>query len=164
MGFFKSSRTSGFTLAELLVVLSILALLLAVVIAKLGEGRKKAHDTERTTEIAQVQLGLRLYKDAHGGYPSYDNGEQIGGGGSFDTDIAPYVAGTVADPRSGVTGYEYYYDSDYDSCGGTDRRILIALTMERSAAANYATVCGGSSENLGNGVTPTEDSYVIILR
>lgn len=158
MGFFKSSHARGFTLAEVLVVLSILALLLAVVIANVGEGRKKAHDTERTTELAQIQLGLRLYKDAHGEYPSVSGPETIGEGGSFDAIIAPYIAGGVInDPLMDASDstYEYVYD-DGLTCGGTSVFAIYAKTMERSASSNWSDVCGGAA--------PGTDTYVVILK
>lgn len=160
---FFSSRERGFTLAEVLVVLSILALLMAVVLGNLAEGRKKAHDTQRVSDLAQLQLALRLNKDADGSYPAYDSGDLIGDGIGIDADFSSNVSGIIKDPLD-IDPHRYYYDSDYDACGGANKKILIAQTMERSSSANYASVCGGSYDDLGNGVTPTADSYVVILK
>ncbi len=149
-------RERGFTLAEVLVVLSILALLMAVVLSNLAEGRKKAHDTERVTELAQIQLGLRLYKDAYGAYPS-GSSEVIGEGGAFDAVISPYITSTIGDPLTDASDatYEYVYDENF-SCGGNTVSVIYAKSMERAASSNWSDVCGGAA--------PGANTYILILK
>jgi len=97
-------RSTGFTLIELLVVIAIIGILSSVVLANLGETRKKARDTARTEHIAQVQKALELFFLEHGRYPDVDidglnpNGEIIGSNGDFDTIIADFLSDPQADP------------------------------------------------------------------
>lgn len=145
----KEREERGFTLVEIIVSLAVISILATVVYASLGEARKKARDTQRKSDIEQIQLAFRLWKEVTGGYPtsaSYNLGVVIGEGGGLDnatTGLGPYVPTIPSDP-SGPAGttYDYMYDSSY-TCGGTARIVLYAKTMERGASAgNWATACG----------------------
>ena len=153
----------GFTFIEILVVVAIIAILATAGLAVYQEARKKSHDTQRTSDISQLQVALRVYRDASGlGFPTYAGGELIGDGVNLDATLAPYLAGQIRDPLYGSSGYAYYYDSDY-SCGGTSHTILVALTVEQAANKNWSAVCGGTDEII-SGVTPSANSYVVILK
>ncbi len=160
MGIFVSHRKRGFTLVEIVVAVGIVAILATAVIGTLQEGRKKARDAERVSDLKQVQLALRLYKDAESSYPlGHDGGTVLGEGGAFDATLAEYVTATVSDSMGSVSDstYEYVYDSDYDcSVAGASKKILYAKTMERSGSGNWATICGGTP--------PGTNSYVIIIQ
>ena len=160
MGFFNTSK-KGFTLVELLVALSILAIIMAVVLANMSDAKKKARDTQRMSDMQQLAIAFRVYKDFNSAYPVYDNGEVIGDASGVDPLLTPYIAGTIKDPLNSGSNM-YYYDSSY-SCNGVNRAVILARTMERTNAGNYASVCGGATP-LGNGVTPTTDSYIVILQ
>ena len=74
-----SSR--GFSLIELLTVISIIALLSTVVLAALSTARKSARDAQRISMIRQMQTALELYYLENGQYPT---GDGLGTGG-WDT-------------------------------------------------------------------------------
>ncbi|MDO8510415.1 MAG: type II secretion system protein, partial [bacterium] len=59
----------GFTLIELLVVVAIIAILSAVVIANLGDARKRSRDGKKIADVKQIQLALELYFNKYGEYP-----------------------------------------------------------------------------------------------
>ncbi len=60
----------GFTLIELLVVVAIIGILASVVIGALSNARGKARDSQRLSDIHQLQNALELYANDHGGnYP-----------------------------------------------------------------------------------------------
>jgi prepilin-type N-terminal cleavage/methylation domain-containing protein len=139
-----SEDAHGFTLVEILVSVAVIAILATVAYGSMSAMREKARDTERKTEIGQLQLALRLYKDAFGTYPTgHDSGTVIGEGGALDTLLEGYIPQTIADPEgSGSDGtYEYVYDTSF-TCGGTSRIVLYAKTMERPGSENWGTVCG----------------------
>ena len=150
----------GFTLVEMIVVIAIIALLATVVIFNVQEGKKKARDAQRLSDLQQIQLALRMHRDVHGNYPSYDAGDKIGDSVGFDVDVAEYLSSTIKDPLNTGT-FEYYYDSAY-TCGGISHVVLVALTMEREGNKNWTTACNGTE--LIAGATPNANSYVLILR
>lgn len=66
----KSIFKKGFTLVELMVVVTIIALLSAVLFANFGDARMSSRDKARKTELKEMQLSLELYKAQYGRYPA----------------------------------------------------------------------------------------------
>ena len=159
MRFFASNK-NGFTMIELLVAIAIVGILASVIFATVQSGRKKAHDAARVHDLGQIQVALRLYKDANAsGYPASTSGEPIVSGSGVGALIASHLPDTMKDPSGG----NYYYHSAY-SCGGS-HAVLVALKMERTGAGNFVSTCGGSTfNNIASGVKPTADSYIVILK
>lgn len=60
----------GFTLLELLVVISIIGLLATSAFAALNSARAKARDAVRLANLEQLQLALELYFDQNNKYPT----------------------------------------------------------------------------------------------
>lgn len=88
----------GFTLIEILVVISIIALTTSLVLASLQTARKKAIASAVTSQVRQYLLAIELYRDTTGKYPSEvtfgTNGSCLGSGypngrcGWYDSDSA----------------------------------------------------------------------------
>lgn len=71
----KIISNKGFTLVEILVVISIIGVLSAVIYASFGEARQDAKNKALRSEMKEVQLALELYRSQNGEYPSaFDNG------------------------------------------------------------------------------------------
>ncbi len=92
-------HSDGFTLIEILVVMSIIAILAAIILASIVNGRQKALDAKVTSERAEIQRSLDAYNAEYGGYPNDGNGSQdfycIGGNCEFPgpfTDISTLFA------------------------------------------------------------------------
>jgi prepilin-type N-terminal cleavage/methylation domain-containing protein len=158
------SKKSGFTLVEILVAIAIVSILASVIFANLGEARKKAHDTQRANDLGQIQVALRVYRDAYSSdYPTAISGEEIVSTSGVGQMIAPYITNTITDPLNGTAGYGYYYDSAY-TCNGTSHVVVIAQAMERTNAGNFLTTCGAGPYEATTGITPTTNSYIVILK
>jgi prepilin-type N-terminal cleavage/methylation domain-containing protein len=138
----------GFTLVELMVVVSVIGILSSIIYANFGAGRAAARDDVRKSALKEVQLALELYKAQYGSYPaagcSAGAGVWVGPGpvGSMPSGTAcdTYIAGLTPDfiatlpidpSRENESGIGYYYQSN-----GTGYK-LINNAIERKLVASY---------------------------
>lgn len=162
---FYTPRTKGFTVIELSVAVAIIAVLASVAMFSYQDAKKKARDTQRLNDIKQLQLSLRMYRDANSsGYPaSTVGGELVTSVAGVGQLLVPYLTSVVTDPMNGNAGYGYYYNSSYN-CTQANQVVLVVKTMEGANAGNFATVCGGIYNDVAPGVTPTANSYIVVLK
>lgn len=62
-------KNKGFTLVELMVVISIIAILTGIITTNLTKSRSKARDAKRVSDVSQLQLALELVFDRCNKYP-----------------------------------------------------------------------------------------------
>ncbi|MHB9069241.1 MAG: type II secretion system protein [Sedimentisphaerales bacterium] len=60
---------NGFTLAELLTAIAIIAILIGVLMPALNMARKFASDTKQKAMLASIETGILMYKNDNGEYP-----------------------------------------------------------------------------------------------
>lgn len=117
----------GFTLLELLTVITIIGLLAAVIFGSLREAQGKARDAERIKTMKELQKAIELYYSDNGYYPpltgatdavSRSTGATCVDGKTGDAEwcefisaISSYHKGSVDDPLS-TGSFSYYYDTD----------------------------------------------------
>jgi type II secretion system protein G len=130
----------GFTLLELLVVVTILGILAAVGMGQYRTSQMKARDGQRKSDLSNITRALEMYYNDHGEYPVSNEGEiQIGEGeeattlpwgSSFETADTLYMKALPRDPEAAASG-----DSDWDYCymsdGGDQFMIFARLENER---------------------------------
>jgi prepilin-type N-terminal cleavage/methylation domain-containing protein len=66
---------TGFTLIEILVVVSIIGIITTVVLVSLNGAKDKATDVKSVTELDQLRKALELYRTDNGKYPGEENAE-----------------------------------------------------------------------------------------
>jgi prepilin-type N-terminal cleavage/methylation domain-containing protein len=131
-------KNKGFTLVELLVTISLIAVLTAIAIVYYGNTQKKARDNKRRSDLEQVRAALEMYRSQNGSYPAgswSDLGSALTGG----TD--PYISELPSDPRS---SYNYYYDS-----AGTTYDLCAYLEGDNPGDCPGSPSCGDSNCNYG---------------
>jgi prepilin-type N-terminal cleavage/methylation domain-containing protein len=63
------SKNTGFTLVELMVVISIIAILTGILTTNFTSSRAKARDAKRISDLGHIQLAIELYFDRCKQYP-----------------------------------------------------------------------------------------------
>ena len=115
-------KYKGFTLLELLIVITIIAILAAVITLLLVGSLAKSRDSQRIREANAIAEALRYYYLDHKEFPAESDGYSgtgypgyIGMGNPIDTALEPYMGFVPADPKHDGTDYFYYYDANH-SC------------------------------------------------
>ena len=97
----RTLMVSGFTLVELLVVVSIIGTLSSTVLASLNSARVKARNTAALQLVEQYKIAFELANDTDGKYPGRfvspwlcvgDGYPYAGGGCAFDPPLPPLYA------------------------------------------------------------------------
>jgi len=115
----------GFTLVELLVVMTIIGLLTSIAVVAYSSSRMKARNARRLVDMDSVRTALELYYDAHNGYPSDNTFDASGlvlgrdGGAKFSSiGFSDHLGGDTyletvpANPPGGGSDYLYYSLND----------------------------------------------------
>lgn len=132
-----TKNKGGFTLIELLIVVAILGLLTTIAVVFLQNARSAARDTQRVSDIKQIQKALEMYHLEYGHYPvsncgatqpnaawcnsieSMDNNIWIKDSGDA-TAFAKFMPNMPTDPlQSDVAVYRANYGYFYFSMGDT---------------------------------------------
>lgn len=127
--FIFRKKENGFTLLELLVVISIIGLISTAAMVIINTARENSRDGKRKADLVQIHKALQLYADDNGDLPAYSNGLALTNRdtgavcfvayGSLDDSLVSYTQ-VPHDPLgggcwgNGNNGYRYY-----DSFSGT---------------------------------------------
>jgi len=127
-------KPRGFTLIEMLIVITIIALLASIILVGMGGARAKARDARRIADLRNVQNALELYFSSKSVYPSATTWDGLA---TVLTEVN--VNRIPIDPNPG-SGYQY--------CPGTDNlSYTLAAQLETDDPAlndSFAPgACGG---------------------
>jgi len=119
---FKNKNIFGFTLVELLVVISIIGILTMIGAVAYSGAQKKARDTQRKTELNALSNALMMYYNDNGVFPALDifattDNVLTGSGGTV------YMAKMPVDPKN-VNPYIYSYRYDDNVNSSTYRKVF----------------------------------------
>ncbi len=144
----ERSKSKGFTLVELLVVITILAILMTIGIAVYSGVQKNARDVRRKTDLRSIKVALELYYQTNGKYPNRD--------WVYSTTAQPWIPELTSDymsqgvptdpfnsgnggPWTGTTNYRYAYWAL--ACGGFPAGqfyVLVAQLENKTDGDNLA--------------------------
>ena len=132
----------AFTLVELLVSISIIAILAAVLLPNFIGARQKASDSQKIQDMTSIKNALRLYYNDYQTYPTSPAGWRV----DLDTVLTSYltptgIGFTYCQTGSG-DGFLLY--AHLDSTQGSD------ITDSQTRCGVGTPVCGAGSEALAN--------------
>lgn len=100
-------KTHGFTLMELLISVSIIAILIAISIASYTTINKQSRDTKRKSDIEQLRSALEMYRANNGYYPNTGTGSWVDASTLSTVLDTSYILAIPVDPKSSTTPYMY---------------------------------------------------------
>jgi len=130
-----ATYNKGFSLVELLVVISIIAIISAFTLPNFMGARERARDAARISDMDTLKNALRMYYNDTQSYP-------VGTGGTLGIGMTAYMPGIL---DLGYT-YNYYQTSNGDSfclalgleSGQGDEDII----SQKKCGVGLGTVCG----------------------
>ncbi|PIS15657.1 hypothetical protein COT62_02775 [Candidatus Roizmanbacteria bacterium CG09_land_8_20_14_0_10_41_9] len=140
----KKNSCAGFTLIELLVVIAIISSLSALLLPNYMSTRERARDSQRKSDLRQIQKALELYKDNQSPitYPATDSLPAAGAcwsSGALCTGSV-YMNKMPGDPSPGKS-YKYTLGADiltYTLCA------CLENTADLDGVASCTTCTGGA--------------------
>ncbi|NCN12104.1 type II secretion system protein [Candidatus Kaiserbacteria bacterium] len=160
----KVMKNDGFTLVELIVVLSVLSILASMVIAGMNGSSAIARDAQRKGDLRNLQQAIELYHQEVGRYPKGCNGTdgedwsgQIGtmfactaDSSQYIVDLAPkYLSVLPTDPKPDTGNYGYVYRTN---ANGTVYKLVASNSVE-SETISYTSdfsPCAVVADGVGN--------------
>jgi prepilin-type N-terminal cleavage/methylation domain-containing protein len=135
-------KTRGFTLVEMIVVVTIIMLITSVGLYQYNKASERSRDADRQSNLSKVQAAIELYKQRNGRYPAGCNGPgvwsgQLGtsyacsnGDSRYIVGLAPDFTPTLPQERrlNGTdSGYVYTVDT-----AGTVYKFEAKKTVEKA--------------------------------
>lgn len=133
----------GFSIIELLVVVSIIALLFSVVVSSVSTVRQKARDARRTADLQSITIALALYQGKNHYFPCTTQNSKNNGFLQFLVDEG-YLMESPEDPINKGTyfyGYETAKSSPTGNCGDI---AFIWYYMERPYSCLFGAQIGNN--------------------
>ena len=127
-------KQRGFTLLELLVVISLIGLLVSIGAVSYTSAQKKSRDARRKGDLKALQNGFEQYFSANTAYPKDDTEA-----------VAAVIGGLPTDPKNtGTTVYTINYDA-------TDGAAYCICGLLESDSGNASGLPGGTTCSWGTG-------------
>lgn len=155
----------GFTLIELMVAISIVAILATIGIVSYSKVQSTARDAKRKQDLRSISVALELYRQKNGYYPA-TGGDWAGSRTDSSKTPQPWIngvdsnyitvvpkdpKGSDSDPLSSETNHGYFYwagTSNAGNCPGNNLFYVIGARMENPDVDRYElkqnTFCDGN--------------------
>lgn len=146
--------SKGFTLVELLVVISILGILASIALVSFRSSQLRGRDAERKSDLKQISNALELYYSDYGKYPDDSGGSMMAcptgtlcvwGSGQFSDGKTIYFKVLPRDPASDQNYYYRIVDPP------TNQKFQLFAYLENTQDPNLISpptsyLCGGTTK------------------
>jgi len=131
---YKLQIKQGFTLIEMLVVISLIGILASIALVSFSSVQKQARDTTRKSDLKQYQTATENYASKNNGiYPIYTTATTIPSSGGYCT--ALNIGTCPLDPKN-ASPYLYRYISDASGVN-----YVIWGGLEKATPTTYWVIC-----------------------
>ena len=118
----QKNKKSGFTIIEVLIVVSIIGMLATIMLVTYTNSLKRSRDNRRVADVESIRLAVNMYADKNGKYPDYSTPGVWSSNANWNnlaSNLVDYMnISNTKDPKDPT----YYYQ--YISTGsGTDCRF-----------------------------------------
>lgn len=163
-------RSQGFTIVELVIVITVIAILTAIVTLGFSLAQSKSRDSERVSSVKLIAESLEKYYDQNGEYPPCtamtDTGSNVSNNTLSGIDKAALVApqdtaGTTnsikcTDMTSASQGDYFAYVGDGSTnCQTGDSCLSFTLKYKIESTGQVGTITGRRNTNIATSGTPT---------
>lgn len=131
----KNNSAKGFSLIELLIVISVFGILAGFLLSNLSDARMRARDSRAKSELNSIKQALSLYLNVYNLYPASDSSNSLYGCGVDGTDSCP-----VCDSADFAAG----------GADGCNNIFMSKITQESTGKFffNYSSCTSGESYRL----------------
>ena len=139
----NTKHKPGFTLIEVLVAATIIALLTSIGVVSYQAANRQARDAKRKADLEQIRAALEMYKTDNHWYPNSGSGNWSNVT-NLGTLLAPYLSPLPFPPK---TGEAYYYKAT-NASGGKYYGYCHSSDMEASNPPDSCTPYSGHEYGL----------------
>lgn len=138
----------GFTLVELLVTVSIIAILASIAIGAYNSFQKNGRDAKRQADLKVIQSALEQYKADQNYYPTTGS---VVPGSSLTRSIGGSYLNKIPQAPSGSIEYSYFALPGQPTCDNSTGKLCtsyyLCAKVENSNNANTLTNCDSKNYN-----------------
>jgi prepilin-type N-terminal cleavage/methylation domain-containing protein len=127
-------KKNGFTFIEILVVVTVIALLTTVAAVSYVAVNKRSRDAKRLGDLEQVRAALELCRTDAGSYPA-----SISSGVVCNSNT--YLATLPVDPKNGQSGGSFTYGYTYNRLTTTTYQLCAYLENTSSCTTGASSPC-----------------------
>jgi len=163
---FIRKSCQGFTLIEMLVVISLIGILAALALVSFSSSQKQARDVVRKSDLKQYQTALETYANMASGFYPARTGANVSASVYLCTDLnvkfEPDIS-CLEDPKYevGVSGSPRYYYRSNGTGGTASATIYVLWAKLENKADTYWVVCS-NGKNGESASTPDSGSCPIL--
>lgn len=125
----------GFTLIELMVAISIIAVLMAIGVVSYVQANRNARNARRAADMEQVRSALEMYRNENPTYPATTSWSNL------MSTLSDYLSQSsqIADPRGG-DDFAYSYNDPAPGTGAASECSAYSLCYQEEQADGSAAV------------------------
>jgi prepilin-type N-terminal cleavage/methylation domain-containing protein len=155
----KIKSNTGFTLVEILVVISVIGILISMITSSFSSSQKQARDTARKSDMNQYRTSLESYANKNDGLYPTSSINSVSRTNPANLCTALGLGTTCAvDPKTTNENYYYSYISDIAGTplgSAKATQYVLWAILENTPPTTYWFVCSSGKNGTTLNLTPS---------